>query len=160
MRGHGSFHLKQRVKSNCPIKGNCVVCGFFIKQYKKIMLKIWKKSLKWAGMAVLFSRQLPNGSHIFFQTFSIYFKDNFIKNPQTTISLPFLTHNISAIGDVYTEKISFLKSLLAGWKSFLLFQKKILCDICPYGKFLCYSILTGCLTYEYIPYCMLKVLLS
>ena len=83
------------------------------------MLKVWKKSWepfgscllkstanpaklgwKWAGLAVLFSRQLPNGSHDFFQTFSIFFKDYFIKNPQTTIALPFLTHNISAIGGV------------------------------------------------------------
>jgi hypothetical protein len=49
---------------------------------------------------VLFSRQLPNGSHDFFQTFSIFFLDYFIKNPQTTIAIPFLTHNISAIGGV------------------------------------------------------------
>ena len=47
-----------------------------------------------AGLAVLFSRQLPNGSHDFFQTFSMFFKEYFIKNPQTTIALPFLTHNI------------------------------------------------------------------
>jgi hypothetical protein len=51
-------------------------------------------------LAVLFSRQLPNGSQDFFQTFSIYFFNYFIKNPQTTIALPFLTHNISAIGGV------------------------------------------------------------
>ena len=36
---------------------------------------------KWAGLAVLFIRQLPNSSHDFFQTFSIY--------------------NISAIGGVH-----------------------------------------------------------
>ena len=53
-----------------------------------------------AGLAVLFSRQLPNGSHDFFQNFSIFFKDYFIRNPQTTIALPFLTHNISATGGV------------------------------------------------------------
>ena len=83
------------------------------------MLKFWKKSWepfgscllnstanpaklgwKWAGLAVLFSRQLSNGSHNFFQTFSIYFLNYFIKNPQTTITLAFLTHNISAIGGV------------------------------------------------------------
>ena len=83
------------------------------------MLKVWKKSWepfgscllnstanpaklgwKWAGLAVLFSRQLPNGSHDFFQTFSIYFLNYFIKNSQTTIALPFLTHNISAAGGV------------------------------------------------------------
>ena len=49
---------------------------------------------------MLFSKQLPNGSHDFFQTFSIYFFDYFIKIPQTTIALPFLTHNNSAIGGV------------------------------------------------------------
>ena len=73
------------------------------------MLKVWKKIVgafwglpgwKWTGLAVLLSRQLPNGSHDFFQTFSISFNDDFIKNPQTTIDLPFLTHNISAIGGV------------------------------------------------------------
>ena len=55
---------------------------------------------KWAGLAVVFSRQLPNGSHNFFQTFSIYFFNYFIKNPLTAIALPFLTHNMSAIGGV------------------------------------------------------------
>ena len=58
----------------------------------KNMLKVWKKLwepfgscllnstanppklwCKWAGLAVLFSRQLPNSSHDFFQTFSICF---------------------------------------------------------------------------------------
>jgi hypothetical protein len=57
-----------------------------------------KLGWKWAGLAVLFSRQLPKGSHDFFQTFSIFIFNYFIKNPQTTIALPFLTHNISAIG--------------------------------------------------------------
>ena len=84
------------------------------------MLKVWKKlwepfgscllnstanpaklGWKWAGLAVLFSRQLPNGSHDFFQTFSIFFLNYFIRNPQTTIALAFLTHNISAIGVVF-----------------------------------------------------------
>ena len=83
------------------------------------MLKVWKKlwepfgscllnstanpatlGWKWAALAVLFSRQLLNGSHNFFQFFSIYFFNYFIKNPQTTIALPFLTHNISAIDGV------------------------------------------------------------
>ena len=83
------------------------------------MLKVWKKlwepfrscllnstanpaklRWKWAGLASIFSWQLPNGSHDFFQTFSIYFLNYFIKNPQTTIALPFLSHNISTTGDV------------------------------------------------------------
>ena len=55
---------------------------------------------KWDGLAVLFSRQPPTGSHDFFQTFSIYLFNHFMKNPQTTIALPFLIHNFSAIGDV------------------------------------------------------------
>ena len=54
---------------------------------------------KWAGLAVLFSRQLPNGFQDFFQTFSIYFLNYFIKYPQTTIALPFLTHII--LGGVF-----------------------------------------------------------
>jgi len=96
-----------------------VVCGFLMKESLKNMLKVWKKSWepfgscllnstanqaklewKWAGLAVLFSRQLPNGSHDFFQTFSISFLNYFIKNPQTTIALPFLTQNVSATGGV------------------------------------------------------------
>ena len=64
-----------------------------------------------AGLAVLFSRQLPNGSHNFFQTFSIFFKDYFIKNLQTTIALPFLTHNISAIGGVESDLAPFFRDL-------------------------------------------------
>ena len=53
----------------------------------------------WIG-CVLFSRQLPNGSHDFFQIFRIFFSNYFIKNLQTTITLTFLTHIISAIGGV------------------------------------------------------------
>ena len=60
----------------------------------------WKR----AGLAVLFSRQLHNGSHDFFQTFIIYFLSYFIRNPQTTIAHPYLTHNISAIGCVSIEE--------------------------------------------------------
>ena len=85
-----------------------VVCGFLMKSLQKIMLKVWKKSWepfgscllnstanpaklgwKWAGLAVLFSRYLPNGSHDFFQTFSTDFYHYSIKNPQTTIALGF-----------------------------------------------------------------------
>ena len=55
-----------------------------------------KLGWKWAGLAVLFSRQLPKSSHNFFQTFSTWFCNYFMKNPQTTNVLPFLTHNISA----------------------------------------------------------------
>ena len=55
---------------------------------------------KWAGLAVLFSRYLPNGTHDFFQIFSIYFSKDFIKNPQTTIALTFLTHIIYGIDGV------------------------------------------------------------
>ena len=54
----------------------------------------------WAESAVLFSRYLPNGTHDFFQIFSICFFKDFIKNPQTTIALTFLTHSFSGIGGV------------------------------------------------------------
>ena len=96
-----------------------VVCGFLMKSLKKHILKIWKKSWvpfgsylldstadsaqfewKWAGLAVLFSRYLPNGTHDFFQNFRICFFKDFIKNPQTTIALTFLTHIISGIDGV------------------------------------------------------------
>ena len=77
-----------------------MVCGFLIKKYKcfENMKKSWelnstanpaKLGWKWAGLAVLFSRYLPNGSHDFFQTFSTDFYHYFIKNPQTTIALGF-----------------------------------------------------------------------
>ena len=57
---------------------------------------------KWAGLAVLFSRYLPNGTHDFFQNFRICFIKDFIKNPQTTIALTLLTHIISVIDGVYS----------------------------------------------------------
>ena len=57
---------------------------------------------KWAGLAVLFSRYLQNGTHDFFQIFSICFFEYFIKKPQTTIALIFLTHIISGIDGVRT----------------------------------------------------------
>ena len=86
-------------------------CGLWVLHeiLKKTILKIWKKSWvpfgsylldstadsaqfewKWAGLAVLFSRYLPNGTHNFFQNFRICFCKDFIKNPQTTIALTFL----------------------------------------------------------------------
>ena len=57
---------------------------------------------KWAGLAVLFSRELPNGpsSHNFFSYFQDICFNCFIKNPQTTNALTFLTHNIFAVGGV------------------------------------------------------------
>ena len=55
---------------------------------------------KWAGLAVLFSRELPNGTQDFFQIFRICFFKDFIKNPQITIALTFLTHIISDINGV------------------------------------------------------------
>ena len=54
----------------------------------------------WAESAVLFSRYLPNGTHDFFQIFRICFFKDFMKNPQTTIALTFLTHIISDIDGV------------------------------------------------------------
>ena len=36
--------------------------------------------------------------------YSVCFFNYFIKNPQNTIALPFLTHNISATGGVYRKK--------------------------------------------------------
>ena len=54
----------------------------------------------WAGLAVLFIRKLPNGSHDIFHVFRILFLYGFIKNTQTTMAPTFLTHIISAIGGV------------------------------------------------------------
>ena len=88
-------------KSEC---GLWVLNEILLKKYaeslKKIVGAVWelpakstanpaKLGWKWAGLAVLFSRYLPNGSHDFFQTFSTDFYHYFIKNPQTTIALGF-----------------------------------------------------------------------
>ena len=81
-----------------------------IQNYAESMKKLWEPfgrcllnstaiQWKWAGLAVLFSRQLPNGTHNFQHNFLYHL----IKNPQTTIALTFLTHNISGVGGVTSE---------------------------------------------------------
>ena len=67
---------------------------------------------KWAGLAVLFSRYLPNGTHDFFQNFRICFFKDFIKNPQTTIALTFLTHIISGIDGVSIPRRSLVSKIM------------------------------------------------
>ena len=56
----------------------------------------------WAGLALLFGRYItPKTAPMIFFIFSGYLKKIcFIKKPQTTIALTFLTHIISAIGGV------------------------------------------------------------
>ena len=108
------------------------------------MLNVWKKSWEpfWncllnspanpahfpsnrAGLAVLFSRELLNGTHDFFQIFRICLFNHFIKNPQTTISLTFLTYIISDISGAISDrfnlekntKLNFLFSLKSFWSS-------------------------------------------
>ena len=119
-----------------------VVCGFFMKSLKKHILKIWKKSWvpfgsylldstadsaqfewKWAGLAVLFSRYLPNGTHDFFQNFRICFFKDFIKNPQTTIALTFLTHIISGI-----DGVLYFSGILLQKVYWIYCKKNISCD--------------------------------
>ena len=92
---------------------------FHISTLKKYILKFWKKSWvpfgryllnstanpahfdsNWAESAVLLSRYLPNGTHDYFQIFRVCLFKDFIKNPQTTIALTFLTHIISGIDGV------------------------------------------------------------
>ena len=71
-----------------------VVCGFLkiLKTYpenlEKIVVAVWELSAK------------KRSTHDFFQIFRIYFFKDFIKNPQTTIALTFLTHIISGIDGV------------------------------------------------------------
>ena len=83
----------------------------YAENVKKLWVPFWSYLLnstadsaqfewKWAGLAVLFSRYLPNGSHDFFQIFGIIFFKDFIKNPQTTIALTFLADIISGIDGV------------------------------------------------------------
>ena len=73
----------------------------------------------WTGLAVLFSRQLLNGSQdFFFHIFRIFFflKD-FIKNPQNRNARAFLPLNISAVAVCVasnckiTEPLTFLTSV-------------------------------------------------
>ena len=56
--------------------------------------------LNWAGLAVLFSRQLQNGSHECFSYFWYIFFNYLLENSQTTIALNFLTHIILDVGGV------------------------------------------------------------
>ena len=97
-----------------------LVCGFLMKSFKKNILKIWKKSWEpfgsyllnstanpahfhpnWAGLAVLFSRQLLNGSQDFFFRFNILIFIYFFKYKTIeTHARAFLPLNISAVGSV------------------------------------------------------------
>ena len=71
---------------------NEIIFKRYAESLKKIVGAVWELPAKWAPT-------------IFFQTFSTYFLNHFIKNPQTTNTLPFLTHNISAIGGVHPLEI-------------------------------------------------------
>jgi hypothetical protein len=68
---------------------------------------------------MLFSRQLPNGSHDYFHIFSMFFSNCLIKNPKTTIALTFLTHNISGMGGVasfpYLCSLQFMNDSSYDW---------------------------------------------
>jgi hypothetical protein len=55
---------------------------------------------KWAGLAVLSSRQLLNGSHDFFHIFSIIFNFFFKYETIETHARAFLALNISIVGSV------------------------------------------------------------
>ena len=57
--------------------------------------------LNWAVLAVLIIRQISNGSHDFFSYFQHIVLYCLIKNPQTTLALTFLTHNILGISGLY-----------------------------------------------------------
>ena len=77
-----------------------VVCGFLkiLKTYpenlKKIVVAVWELPAK------------KHSTHDFFQIFRICFFNDFIKNPQTTITLTFLTHIISGIDGVSYENLT------------------------------------------------------
>ena len=100
-----------------------VVCGFLMKSLKKHILKIWKKSWvpfgsfllnstantahfhsNWAELAVLLSRQILNGSQIFF-LFIFWFSFIFLNMEYIeTHARAFLTIDISSIDTVYYLK--------------------------------------------------------
>ena len=121
------FNVSKYLHSTLPIaeilSGKNVraflVCGFLMKSFKKNILKIWNKSWEpfgsyllnstanpahfhpnWAGLAVLFSRQLLNGSQVFFVCFNILIFIYFFqyKTIETHVRA-FLTLNILAIGE-------------------------------------------------------------
>ena len=126
-----------------------LVCGFLMKLFKKNILKIWKKSWEpfgsyllnstanpahfhpnWAGLAVLFSRQLLNGFHDFFHIFRILLLNDFIKNPQTRNTHAFLPLNISPVGSVRGNKSQYEFNLMCSSVSsvikFLFYQVKLI----------------------------------
>ena len=72
---------------------------------------------KWAGLAVLVSRYLPNAPTIFFKISGYVF----IKNPQTTIALKFLTHIISDIDGVYITNLKCQQKIVFSFQ-FLVFR--------------------------------------
>ena len=107
---------------------NQIIFKKYAESLKKIVGAVWSCLLNstansahfhpsLAGLAVLFCRQLPNGSHDFFQTLSIFFLDYLIKNPQTTIALPFLTYNTSTIGGVKRPSFIFPRVESSGIES-------------------------------------------
>ena len=73
------------------------------------------------GSCLLNRTANPAHFHDFFQSFSIYLFNYFMKNLQTTIALLFLAHNISAIGGVLRNSLFifyFLLSILpCKWKT-------------------------------------------
>jgi hypothetical protein len=85
-------------------EGNCnlwvlneIIKKIYIESLKKIQpisTQVW---LDWLCYLAGNSQMAPT---IFFQIFRIYFFNYFIKNPQTTIALTFLTYVISATGGV------------------------------------------------------------
>ena len=96
----------------------------YLNNIEKIMLKIWKKSWEpfgscllnpdhfhqnWAGLAVLSSRQPPNGSYNFFHIFSTILSKFFRHETIETHALAFLTHYFSyrGCGSKYVSEMAF-----------------------------------------------------
>ena len=105
-------NMGQKCEGNC---GLWVRNEIIFKKNSENMKKLWEPigsyllnstanpaqfELKWAGLAVLFSRLFPNGSHDFFHIFRIFILNEFIKNPQTRNARAFLPLNISPVGSV------------------------------------------------------------
>ena len=70
----------------------------------------------WIGCAIL--QATPKRLPRLFSYFQYIFFNHLIKNPQTTIDLKFLTHNISDRGGVPHTFIFFLERIKQDWKGF------------------------------------------
>ena len=90
------------------------------------------------GLAMLLNRQLLNSSYgCFIFSAYLYIFNNLNKNPQTNISLTFLTHNILGIGGMIIH-LSILHPIVQIFETFAHYKVKLL-ELKPH-PFICMKI--------------------